>query len=289
MGLCKQFMVPESLTYLSGMWDICSVRGIKSAVECSRRVNMSDQPYKVIKHAGLTIEIYPDESAQSPDDCRDDSLFLMADHRDFYVRGKDYTEDRVEVLSETHWIFGLEAYIHSGIKLALSSEGNFVDRNWDVSQLGVVCASKKEWETQEKAKEAARSLVNEWNTYLEGDVWGYVIKDKDGEDLDSCWGCYEDEWCEKAAKESAECLAKDIKTKKEAKTTHMPILENTKSAMIGLIDDWMADHPTADERDLDGAVDDVVTSCFIMSEELKTWVVRWLVRKELKKRFDDLF
>lgn len=69
----------------------------------------------------------------------------------------------------------------------------------------------------------------------------------------------------------------------------MPILESTKSVVIGLVDDWMTDHPDADENDMQGAIDDVVSCCFIVSEELKTWVTRHVARKELKNRFNNLF
>lgn len=131
----------------------------------------------------------------SPAEQGDDGLFLIAGHRDFYVppspkqRNFDI-QDEINQRSKTHWIFPLEAYIHSGVVLALSGEGNFPDRQWDVSQLGVVFAAKSEWRLSRKAREAALSLVKEWNQYLSGDVWGYVVEDENGTHLDSCWGFY---------------------------------------------------------------------------------------------------
>lgn len=89
-----------------------------------------------------------------------------------------------------YWCFGLEAYIHSGVRLAIRYEGNFPDRGWDVSNVGLVFVSKKEWRLQKKAKEAAASLVNEWNDYLSGDVYGFVIENAEGEEQLSCWGFY---------------------------------------------------------------------------------------------------
>ena len=49
----------------------------------------------------------------------------------------------------------------------------------------------------------AKSVVDEWNQYLSGDVWGYVIKDEEGEEVDSCWGFYGMEDCEEQARDSA--------------------------------------------------------------------------------------
>lgn len=109
---------------------------------------------------------------------------------------KDYTKK--------YHIFGLEAYIHGGVALALSNEGNFCDRRWDVSQLGLVFVSKAEWKTREKAREAARGLIETWNQYLIGDVYGIVKEtyDKDKEQLDheACWGFYGEEYALKALK-----------------------------------------------------------------------------------------
>ncbi len=93
-----------------------------------------------------------------------------------------------------YYIFGLEAYIHSGVRLALSNEGNFCDRQWDVSQLGLVFVSKEEWKTRAKAREAALGLISTWNEYLDGNVYGIVKEEYDANKTpmtqDSCWGFY---------------------------------------------------------------------------------------------------
>lgn len=86
----------------------------------------------------------------------------------------------------------------SGIALALSNTGNFPDRQWDVSQVGVVFVSKKDWRLSAKAREAAQSLIAEWNMYLAGDVWGYIVGDN------SCWGFYGQEHCIEEAKSVAD-------------------------------------------------------------------------------------
>lgn len=112
-------------------------------------------------------------------------------------------EEAQEYIKKYH-IFGLEAYIHSGVVLALSREGNFVDRQWDVSQLGLVFASKKEWRSRKKAAEAARGLIETWNAGLSGDVYGIVREDynkkKERIDGDECWGFYGYEYALKALK-----------------------------------------------------------------------------------------
>ncbi|MFA5186882.1 MAG: hypothetical protein WC551_10420 [Patescibacteria group bacterium] len=176
---------------------------------------------------GYTVRyIVRDDDAQSPDEGRDDGLFLVGYHRDFYTdHGKKISEDlarqimaagRVRTVEEddeisgearewrkSHHIFPLEAYIHSGVSLALSHEGNFPDRQWDVSQLGLVFVSKKEWRTRKAAEKAARAHVETWNQYLSGDVWGIVREDyREDKTLiehEECWGYYGEEYAKKAA------------------------------------------------------------------------------------------
>lgn len=162
-------------------------------------------------HCGVTVEIHQDINPESPSAHADTSLFLVAGHRDFYVpepgekRVSDW-ETLVATYKDSHWIFRIEAYIHSGVRLAFSNEGTFPDRRWDVSQVGAIFASKKEWRLSKSARKASECLLNTWNQYLAGDVWGYIV-DKDGLNEDSCWGFYGLEYCKASAREVAEHAA----------------------------------------------------------------------------------
>jgi hypothetical protein len=144
-----------------------------------------------------------DENAESPDTLGDKGLFLVHYHRDFDVRKNDViTEDDARAWyqgedipqEKDYWILPVEAYIHSGVALAISKEGNFPDRRWDVSNVGLVLADKKEFKTKAKAEKAMRGLVETWNEYLSGDVYGVVAdkydKDKKLVDNESVWGYY---------------------------------------------------------------------------------------------------
>ena len=160
------------------------------------------------------VILKPEEDPISPSEDQDSNLFLVANHRDFYVPPpgmKRCPEDRGEVermFKKTHWIFPLEAYIHSGVCLALSGEGNFPDRQWDVSQLGMVFAAKSDWRLSKKARKAAESLIETWNQYLSGDVWYWEILDEDGTVVESCGGCFGEEDARKMAIDCAKHHAK---------------------------------------------------------------------------------
>ena len=174
-------------------------------------VNTMQEAIYTEKYHDLSIKIYQDEDYQSPEDDRDAGLFLVGYHHDFYVdrstrkdgrsvggisrelavaikeADKEYSPEVAEYIKKYH-IFGLEAYIHSGVSLALSNEGDFPDRRWDVSQLGLVFVAKKEWRTRPAARKAALGLISTWNDSLSGNVYGYVIEPSG----DSCWGFYGD-------------------------------------------------------------------------------------------------
>jgi hypothetical protein len=161
---------------------------------------------------GLTIKIFQDDCPEGPDSWGDNNLFLVAFHRDFWVKGpktkagyflitkeeardylehdgKDVDEDgnETEMLPDYH-IFPLSAHIHGGIRLYLGH----ISKDWDNSLLGLVAVSKKEWPDRAKAEEAGESLVSTWNDYLDGNIYGFMIQDAQDRDIESCWGFYGD-------------------------------------------------------------------------------------------------
>ena len=153
-----------------------------------------------------------DENPTAPDEWGNDDLFLVAYHPDFTVESKlidkqqaqnllkpadeldGWEMDFVKEWKAKYHIFGLEAYIHSGVWLALSHQGNFPDRRWDVSQLGLVFVAKAYLPNYSKAQISAKCLLDEWNKYLSGDVYGCVKetfnKKKTQLDQESVWGFY---------------------------------------------------------------------------------------------------
>lgn len=170
------------------------------------------------EHHGVTVEIHQDEDAHSPQENGDEGLFLVSGHDQFYVmppgeKGRLDWDEVKERYQKTHWCFSIEAYIHSGVHLSMSHQGNYPDRRWDVSQVGAIFAAKKEWRLSKSAEKSARSYLNAWNQYLSGDVWGYIV----GEDTpfgESCWGFYGLEYCKTEARSMAEHVAKRIQKEK---------------------------------------------------------------------------
>lgn len=101
------------------------------------------------------------------------------------------------VLEKHYLILPLYLYDHSGITM---STGRFSDP-WDSGQVGwIYCTKKKAVEefgkkvltkaVREKALKYLESEVETYDQYLTGDVYGYVIENSDGDDVDSCWGFF---------------------------------------------------------------------------------------------------
>lgn len=150
------------------------------------------------KMGHFTVRLEQDTNTQSPAEWQDESAFLCAWHdRVFYVappgiKGRFDAQAVVEQYKDTHHIFFIEAYIHSGVVLALTGEGNFPDRPWDVSgNIGAIFLAREEWKRRDKkARTYALAQVEAWNQYLNGGVYGYIVEDAGGETLNSCWGFY---------------------------------------------------------------------------------------------------
>jgi hypothetical protein len=153
-----------------------------------------NEPIEIIKYRGHKIKIFQDDNCSGPDFWENDDVFLVASHRQFTVGRKEFDTQRINTVYQTknmyngYHIFALNAYIHSGVALSLTRQGQFGD-HWDSSHIGFVLVKHtKGWSwTREKALVIAGSLLIEWNQYLSGEVYGY------DSEIDSCWGFYGDE------------------------------------------------------------------------------------------------
>lgn len=135
---------------------------------------------------------------------------------------QDYTSDKFQAEDEDHdwWVqkaqqFGfvvlpLYLYDHSGITMRTSA----FSCPWDSGMVGVIFASpatiRKEYglgpkqripkKVKEHVSKVLQGEVETYDQYLRGDVWGYSIEDKDGEEEDSVWGFFGQDYCLEEAK-----------------------------------------------------------------------------------------
>lgn len=112
----------------------------------------------------------------------------------------------------------LYLYDHSGITMSCSP---FPCR-WDSGQVGYIYATRemilKEYGgkcltkyKRERAEKLLRAEVEEYDMYLTGDVWGYIVEHEETGWEDSCWGFFGDEHCEQAAKDDIDAYCEPLR------------------------------------------------------------------------------
>ena len=134
---------------------------------------------------------------------------------DTYIENEMDLEKLWEAFDKYHISIPVHAYEHGGITISASGRRAGWD-SFDSGQLGFVYVSNsdvyKEFkvtaitqEIREKVEDILRGEVETYDDYLTGQVYGYIIEDENGEQLDSCWGFLGDyKYCLEEAKPAAD-------------------------------------------------------------------------------------
>lgn len=192
---------------------------------CGRaRGNYGDVELKVASYrelAGVILRAMRKdaESGYLSEDSRNKSrketceLQRAIDHLDVYAStdsvGSRSLEHLRRVMNRTALIMPVYKYEHSGIALSLSAfsdpfdsgvlgyafitnariranfcGGHYDGQNW-VPGTGIINKARRAM-----AEECIRSSIKTYEAFLNGDVFGYEVLDKDGNTLESCYGFY---------------------------------------------------------------------------------------------------
>jgi len=160
---------------------------------------MSDEAHTE-EYKGLKIRIQQDEDAQSPEDWEPMGT-IYTNHNRYFAIGIDLNkiedEEAAEVRSNGAESLAIYAYVHSGVALSTSP----FNCRFDSGQCGFITMTKEKIiseygddseASREKARGYMKGEIENWNTYLSGNIYGYIVEDKNGNELDSCWGYYGD-------------------------------------------------------------------------------------------------
>jgi hypothetical protein len=175
------------------------------------------------EHAGLKVKISQDEDIRSPREEQDNLATMALFHKRYCLGDKDHGYDSSDYSSwdemeaviikkeKTADILPVYLYDHSGLAISVDRTGCFADR-WDSGQIGFIYISKAKARKNflEQVRKALLAEVATYDQYLHGDVWYYVVKDANGEVLDSCGGYYGQETCIADAKTAAEYRANKL-------------------------------------------------------------------------------
>jgi hypothetical protein len=88
---------------------------------------------------------------------------------------------------------------------------------WGSGQIGFIYVSRAKLLSEfgrkklspnliDRAMQLLRVEVEDYNAYVSGDVWGYVLEDEAGNHVDSCFGYYGRKWAQEAAEEALKGL-----------------------------------------------------------------------------------
>ena len=151
---------------------------------------------------GNTLEIYQDMSSESPREW-DNVTKLVCFHKRYAlgdchdVDHDDYNswnEMRESITNKNDLVVKLYLYDHSGITIATSP----FHCKWDSGQVGFAIITeaqiKEEFDGDvDKAAKCLEAEVKTYDQYLRGETYGYILKDNEDNDLDSCWGFFGDD------------------------------------------------------------------------------------------------
>jgi hypothetical protein len=172
----------------------------------------------------MQIKIVRDDDPPHPRKDWDNLGTILYTSSRYVLGDKEVTSDYLqEVMDKGVDLYGdpviwlpVYAYIHGGVVLNTSG----FSCRWDSGQCGIIMVSKakvkEEWKKQrispklhKQILQCLESEVKTYSQYLEGDVWGYVIEDDQGEQVESCYGFFG----YKDAEQEAEACLKNLQTK----------------------------------------------------------------------------
>jgi hypothetical protein len=178
---------------------------------------MQDNPVETVKVPahfeqgrfveGRVLNIYTDPEPMNPRTDYDNFGHMICFHRRYSLGDEDHgiREDDFSSWNELEnflrkekgavEVLPMYMYDHSGITIRTHS---FADP-WDSGQIGFIYATRKDildnWSKKRLSKELRQNTirllkaeVQDYDDYLTGNVYGYVLEDDAGNELSSCWG-----------------------------------------------------------------------------------------------------
>lgn len=145
--------------------------------------------------AARILKFLPDQDAPSPR--QDGNLGTLACwHRRMLVgdvKPKESPVDYQKALPKDALVVPVYMLDHSGVALSTRDFGD----PWDSGQVGIYVMTSEQVaaaygqdtpQAREKALQGIQAELEAYACYLNGDAWGYVIEDAQGNQLDGCWG-----------------------------------------------------------------------------------------------------
>ncbi|HBF33402.1 TPA: hypothetical protein DDW35_02440 [Candidatus Sumerlaeota bacterium] len=178
--------------------------------------------------SGNTVKIYYDDNPLNPREESDNLSTMVCFHRRYNLgdrhnyRSQDFSgwdEFKARIVADHNPVVMLPLYLmdHSGLTISNNLEPfRALDpAGWDWGMGGFCFVSRKHFvqefgrkkltpKMREKIHNIVKSEIEQYDQYLQGEVYGYVVEDENGEHLDSCWGFFGLDYAREQAQAAAE-------------------------------------------------------------------------------------
>lgn len=193
-------------------------------------------PMDTTTYLNHTIEIIPDEDAESPRDAYSNLGIVVGSHGRHRIGGQsdvyngpsidfddfeDWDEVEAHLRSEHGVVQMLPVYMidHSGTAYSTAP----FSCSWDSGQVGFIIATEdtiKDIGTPHAlVDEALTAEVAEWSRWAQGYYVGYTVTNANGEVIDSCWGIDDEEYAMTEAKATVDDVVRSEAAQIEAWAT----------------------------------------------------------------------
>ena len=187
---------------------------------------MNDTKIEDIEYKGCIIEKHYDFNPENPlEDWDANGIFYHwkdngQEEMLKYCELLGYDPDSREQTGEEHPdAVRIDKYEHSGVSYSVHGEGYYC--RWDTSSTWAVwfpddclmdeLKGLKGKKRRDKCIVYARQACKLFNQWANGDVYGFIVKDQSGNEIDSCWGYFGDEAWEDALSECKHFIDEHIK------------------------------------------------------------------------------
>ena len=164
------------------------------------------------EYKGYVIRIRPDDMFDNPRTAWDNLATIVCVNHPRYKLGDVQTNDVASYLQSENIAVCLPVYMYDHNNIALSTKNTYPFNDmWDAGCVGAIFVSreivKKEYgwikitaERKAKLIQYLQSEIEVYSNYLNGNVYGFILENEQGEELESCWGFYGYDECLTEAK-----------------------------------------------------------------------------------------
>jgi len=168
---------------------------------------MEDYLVEAEEHRGHKIKIYQDIDPPNPREWEENLGKMVCFHKRYSLGDKHDFLDARDLMDfvASGDVVSLPLFLidHSGLAMNTGSFRHCDPQGWDWGQVGFIYADKDALRNEygvkhitkkirEKALTVLQNEVERYDKFLRGWVYGYLIEDADGEQLDSCWGYFDE-------------------------------------------------------------------------------------------------